>query len=153
MAGPPRAIRRVMVLIAAQRIIASEVAGWRPGRMVATWFDGPADAFVAACRQACDVTCTGRFIDLLELRDGRWGIVLRRPVYEKDRIDPVVPGQVPVLDTALSGRFPAGCRHLLYAQTQAGMQVMKTEPGLRGPEIEALYREVEDWLSGQSDAR
>ena len=28
-AGPPRAMRRVMVLIAAQRIIASEVAVWR----------------------------------------------------------------------------------------------------------------------------
>ena len=30
----------------------------------------------------CDVVCTGRFVDFLEKRDGRWGIVLRQPIYE-----------------------------------------------------------------------
>jgi hypothetical protein len=39
----------------------------------------------------CDVTCTGRFYDFLERRAGRWAIVLRQPIYEKDRIDPVDP--------------------------------------------------------------
>ena len=39
----------------------------------------------------CDVVCTGRFYDFLEKRAGRWGIVLRQPIYEKDRIDPVDP--------------------------------------------------------------
>ena len=39
----------------------------------------------------CDVVCTGRFYDFLERRDGRWGIVLRQPIYEKDRLDPVDP--------------------------------------------------------------
>jgi len=37
----------------------------------------------------CDVVCVGRFYDFLEKRKGRWGIVLRRLFYEKDRIDPV----------------------------------------------------------------
>ena len=46
----------------------------------------------------CDVVCTGRFYDFLEKRDGRWGIVLRQPIYEKDRMDPVTPGAAPVLD-------------------------------------------------------
>jgi hypothetical protein len=36
-----------------------------------------------------DVVCTGRFYDFLEKRDGRWGLVLRQPIYEKDRLDPV----------------------------------------------------------------
>ena len=36
----------------------------------------------------CDVLCTGRFYDFLEKREGRWGIVLRQPIYEKDRMDP-----------------------------------------------------------------
>ena len=40
----------------------------------------------------CDVTCYGKFYDFLEKRRGRWGIVLRRLAYEKDRIDPVEPG-------------------------------------------------------------
>lgn len=34
----------------------------------------------------CDVLCTGRFYDFLEKRQGRWGIVLRQPIYEKDRM-------------------------------------------------------------------
>jgi len=29
-----------------------------------------------------DVVCTGRFYDFLEKRDGRWGFVLRQPIYE-----------------------------------------------------------------------
>jgi len=36
----------------------------------------------------CDVVCTGRFYDFLERRDGRWGIALRQPIYEKDRSTP-----------------------------------------------------------------
>ncbi len=39
----------------------------------------------------CDVVCTGRFYDFLEKRNGRWGFVLRQPIYEKDRLDPVDP--------------------------------------------------------------
>src|SRR5215469_7446880 len=40
---------------------------------------------------ACDVVCTGRFYDFLEKRAGRWGMVLRQPIYEKDRLDPIDP--------------------------------------------------------------
>ncbi|MEP6610208.1 MAG: nuclear transport factor 2 family protein, partial [Burkholderiaceae bacterium] len=36
----------------------------------------------------CDVVCTGRFYDFFEKRDDTWAIVLRQPIYEKDRIDP-----------------------------------------------------------------
>ena len=38
-----------------------------------------------------DVVCFGRFYDFFEKRDGRWGIVRRQPIYEKDRLDPVDP--------------------------------------------------------------
>ena len=38
----------------------------------------------------CDVVCTGRFYDFFEKRD-RWGLVLRQPIYEKDRLDPLDP--------------------------------------------------------------
>jgi hypothetical protein len=33
----------------------------------------------------------GRFYDFLEKREGRWGLVLHQPIYEKDRMDPVDP--------------------------------------------------------------
>ena len=64
-----------------------------------------------------DVVCTGRFYDFLERRDGRWGVVLRQPIYEKDRMDPVDPSATLALDAALLAQFPEGYRHLAYLQT------------------------------------
>jgi SnoaL-like domain len=95
-----------------------------------------------------DVTCSGRFYDFLERRDGRWGIVRRQPIYEKDRIDLVDPAAELRLDPALLGRFPAGYRHLAYIQEQIGYSVLGNLPGLTGPEVELLYREGELWLTG-----
>ena len=97
----------------------------------------------------CDVLCTGRFYDFLDRRQGRWGIVLRQPIYEKDRMDPVTPGAVPVLDRALLEQFPAGYRHLAYLQTRIGYTVKRDMPGLKGPEVEALYARGAAWLDGK----
>jgi hypothetical protein len=96
---------------------------------------------------ACDVVCTGRFYDFLEKRAGRWGIVLRQPIYEKDRMDPVAPGAVPKLDPALLAQFPEGYRHLAYAQTRIGFTVKRDMPGLGGPEVQALYARGAAWLA------
>jgi hypothetical protein len=96
----------------------------------------------------CDVVCTGRFYDFLERRDGRWGIVLRQPIYEKDRLDPVDPSAKLVLDAALLARFPEGYRHLAYLQTRIGYEVKRDMPGLTGPEVEALYARGRRWLAG-----
>ena len=98
----------------------------------------------------CDVNCTGRFCDFLEKRDGRWGIVLRQPIYEKDRMDPVTPGTAPVLDKALLEQFPPGYRHLAYLQTRIGYTVKRDMPGLKGPEVEDLYACGAGWLNGNS---
>ena len=163
------------------------------GRMMATWFQGSADAFIAASREGwekgvsilhflggiaidiegtraiaqtkmtisqrgevhrvlCDVVCTGRFYDFLEKRAGRWGLVLRQPIYEKDRLDPVDPAATLKLDQELLGRFPEGYRHLAYMQTRIGYAVKRDMPGLRGPEVEALYRRGRAWLDGKSGA-
>src|SRR6266568_9470555 len=53
----------------------------------------------------CDAVCTGRFYDFFELRDDRWAIVLRQPIYEKDRIDPLDPVAQLTLDPALLAQF------------------------------------------------
>jgi hypothetical protein len=158
------------------------------GRMMATWFQGTADEFIAVSRAGfargvrilhflggssvdlagvraiaqtrmtisqraevdgvvCDVVCTGRFYDFLEKR-GRWGLVLRQPIYEKDRIDPVAPGVHLALDKALLASFPEGYRHLAYLQTRIGYTVKPDMPGLIGPEVEALYARGRLWLEG-----
>ena len=95
-----------------------------------------------------DVVCTGRFYDFLERRDGIWGLVLRQPIYESDRMDAVVPGAKLELDGNLLARFPEGYRHLAYLQTRIGYAVKEDMPGLQGPEVEGLYRTGTAWLNG-----
>jgi len=96
----------------------------------------------------CDVVCTGRFYDFFEKRAGRWGLVLRQPIYEKDRLDPLDPSAKLALDQNLLARFPEGYRHLAYLQTRIGYTVKPDMPGLDGPEVAALYARGEGWLMG-----
>ena len=72
----------------------------------------------------------------------------RQPIYEKDRLDPVDPSAKLALDPALLSRFPEGYRHLGYLQSKAGFDVKLGLPGVRGPEVEKLYREGRAWLEG-----
>jgi SnoaL-like domain len=95
----------------------------------------------------CDVVCTGRFYDFLEKR-GHWGLMLRQPIYEKDRLDPVDPSAKLALDRKLLASFPEGYRHLAYLQAKIGYKVKTDMPGLDGPEVEALYARGARWLKG-----
>jgi hypothetical protein len=114
-----------------------------------------AQSRVTICQRApvegvlCDVVCSGRFYDFLEKRKGRWGLVLRRLTYERDRLDPVDPAATLKLDQTLLGRFPVGYRHLAYLQTKIGYKVKEDLPGIRGPETEALYARGAAWLKGK----
>jgi SnoaL-like domain len=94
----------------------------------------------------CDVVCTGRFYDFFEKRSDRWGLVLRQPIYERDRLDPIDPAARLQLDRDLLEQFPEGYRHLAYLQTRIGYKVKKDMPGLDGLEVAALYQRGEDWL-------
>lgn len=95
-----------------------------------------------------DVTCTGRFYDFFEQRDGRWAIVRRQPIYEKDRMDPVEPAAALALDRGRLAAFPEGYRHLAYLQSANGFTVKQGLPGLRGAAVETLYAEGATWLAG-----
>ena len=75
--------------------------------------------------------------------------MLRQPIYEKDRLDPVDPAARLDLDRNLLAQFPEGYRHLAYLQTRIGYKVKTDMPGLDGPEVEALYARGEAWLKGQ----
>ena len=163
---------------------------WHPdGRMMATWFQGPAERFIAVSREGwdkgvsilhflggsaidiarhravaqtkmtisqratvdgvlCDVVCTGRFYDFFEQHDGAWKILLRQPIYEKDRLDPLDPAATLTLDQALLQQFPEGYRHLAYLQTKIGFTVKRDMPMLKGPAVERLYARGAAWLTG-----
>jgi len=105
---------------------------------------GPVDGVV------CDVVCTGRFYDFIERRDGHWAIVLRQPIYEKDRIDPVDPAALLTLDQERLATLPAGYRHLAYIQLGIGYDVKLDMPQLTGAEVDDLYRRGAGWLSGET---
>jgi len=98
----------------------------------------------------CDALCTGRFFDFWEKREGKWGMVLRQPIYEKDRIDVVEPGAQLVFndeDKAILAQFPMGYQYLATIQTQAGYEVKRDMPGIDGEIVEKLYKTGEEWLN------
>jgi hypothetical protein len=106
-----------------------------------------------------DVVCTGRFYDFFEKRpspkgdpSGRWAIVRRQPIYEKDRMDPVDPAARIKLDPDLLGSFPEGYRHLAYLQSKLGFKIKRDLPQLKGPAVERLYRHGRAWLEGAASA-
>ena len=101
----------------------------------------------------CDVLCTGRFCDFIERRAGKWGLVLRQPIYEKDRIDPIDPTKAPKLDQALLASFPIGYRHLAYLQSKIGYKIKTDMPALDGPIVEKLYEDSAAWLRGEKLTR
>ena len=86
----------------------------------------------------CDVLCIGRFYDFFEKRKGRWGLVWRQPIYEKDRILPITRRDAEARCRA-ARRFPIGYRHLGYLQTKLGYKVKDDMPGVDGPATDALY--------------
>jgi len=98
----------------------------------------------------CDVVCTGRFFDFVEKRKGKWGIVRRQPIYEKDRLDAVDPAAVLKLDATKLKQYPEGYRHLAYIQEEIGYRVKRDMPGLKGREVETLCGEGREWLGAAS---
>jgi hypothetical protein len=150
----------------ADEFIAASIEGWNRGVNILHFLGGTSidlsgDRAIAQTKMTisqrsdvhgvlCDVVCTGRFYDFLERRQGRWGLVVRQPIYEKDRIDPVDPSASLKLDDNLLSQFPVGYRHLAYLQSQIGYSVKKDMPGLKGPEVEALYVLGQRWLQGES---
>jgi hypothetical protein len=150
----------------ADEFIAMSKAGWANGVSILHFLGGQSvdvagtraisQTKMTISQRACvdgvdvDVVCTGRFYDFLEKREGRWGLVLRQPIYEKDRMEPVDPSATLELDGELLQEFPIGYRHLAYLQTRIGYDVKHDMPGLQGAEVEALYRSGSAWLDGDA---
>jgi hypothetical protein len=164
----------------------------KDGRMMATWFHGPAEEFIKVSIEGfergiyilhflggsmiriegdravaqtkmtisqrgdvhgveCDIVCTGRFYDLIDYREEKWGVVLRQPIYERDRMTPLNFSQSVSLDIDTLSGYPIGYQHLAYFQQGLGYDVKRDMPGLVGPEVEALYAQGEAWLQGKPD--
>lgn len=97
----------------------------------------------------CDVTCIGVNFDFMEKREGRWGLVLRQPTYERDYIVPVDPAQTVELKPEIMERRPDGYQRLAYLQEGLGYTIKPDMPTEVGPEREALVEAREAWLRGE----
>jgi hypothetical protein len=97
----------------------------------------------------CDATAWSRFYDFFEKRR-RWAILRRVAVYEKDRLDPVLPGAVIPFDEARLASVPKAYRFLGYSLALGGFPVSSDLPTDDSPALETLLREGADWLKGGS---
>ncbi|HET7366018.1 MAG TPA: hypothetical protein VFJ70_20775, partial [Burkholderiales bacterium] len=73
-----------------------------------------------------DVTGDARFFDrFVRCDDGRWRVLERTAIYEKDRIDAVRPSLLFGLAYARMrfDKYPAECRHLALALERAGFRL------------------------------
>lgn len=96
----------------------------------------------------CDVVCMARHHDRWEKRDGLWGLLLRETIFDRDRLDPVTPGETVTLDPALLSQFPENYRHLGYLQTKLGFEISRDIPRLRSAAGDKLLAEGRAWLAG-----
>jgi hypothetical protein len=97
-----------------------------------------------------DCTCYGRFFDLFEKRDGAWRISKWTCIYDKDRLDPVLPAAIPASfwDGFAFRDEDNSCAFMQFRQGKKGRVV---PPGLimGGSEAEhRVKREGDAWLAG-----
>jgi hypothetical protein len=90
-----------------------------------------------------------RFYDLVERRDRTWRLFKASCIYEKDRLDPVVPGTVPAsfYDSIALSR-DGGFAYMRFRQTKKGRAVPSGIVIAGSRSEEELRREGRAWLSG-----
>lgn len=97
-----------------------------------------------------DSTAFGRFLDMIEERDGRWAIANRVCIYEKDRLDPVVPSDAfsKYMASTDFAVVPAPYRYLGYRLIKAGHKLTPNLLCDGSDETERAYAVRRRWLRG-----
>jgi hypothetical protein len=96
-----------------------------------------------------DFASNARFYHLVEKRDGVWRIVQANCIYEKDKLEPVIPGSVPASfydQVDLTG-IESGFAFMKFRQTKKGRTIPKV-PLAGTPEEAALRAAAKAWLKG-----
>lgn len=97
--------------------------------------------------QQVDVTCYGRFFDRLVRHGQQWAILAREPIYEKDSMQPVAPGQAVHLDPLILQRYPEGYRHIAYLQCLGGARITTDLVAPNSAAQSSLYEAARAWLA------
>ena len=89
-------------------------------------------------------------LNLLERYEGSWRILRRANIYEKDRMDPHVPGSVPqsYYDGLDLSRYPAAVRYHCYRNERSSGQTPKNLIVKGSPEESAARQAAAEWLAG-----
>jgi pimeloyl-ACP methyl ester carboxylesterase len=95
-----------------------------------------------------DMTSYARFLDRLERRHGRWAIVERAAIYERDRLDPVEPSSN--FETLFAAGelsvYPAAYRYMAARLKAAGRALAPVVHYDGAPHTAQLYARYEAWL-------
>lgn len=96
-----------------------------------------------------DLASYARLLYRAERRDGRWWLVALDPIYERDTIQPVVPGTTVHIDPSRLSGFREPYQLLAYVLTAKGFPIADDLCGEDRPDqVAALYAEAYAWLAG-----
>ena len=98
-----------------------------------------------------DMTSHARFLDRLERRGGRWAILERAAIYERDRLDPVEPSEAfdQLFKATDLSIYPEPYRYMAARLTAAGRALAPVVYRDGEPETAALYARYDAWLEGK----
>lgn len=101
-----------------------------------------------------DTTTYSRFFDRIERRNGMWRILHRTAIYERDRIDPVVPdANWPAVFATLDfSALPEGCKYLGAALRKRGRPLLPNLVMANSAAEHALKAAGRAWLEGAAGA-
>lgn len=98
-----------------------------------------------------DFTTWSRVVVLFEKRDGAWRICKRSNIYEKDRMDPYKPDELPdsfYASIDLEG-YPQAIRYHCWRNAKVGHEPTSNIIIKNSPEEKTAREEAENWISGK----
>jgi hypothetical protein len=98
-----------------------------------------------------DMTSCARFLDRLERREGRWAIVERAAIYERDRLDAVEPSEAfdKLFAASELSTYPEAYRYMAARLNAAGRALAPVVHCDGSPHTAQLYARYEGWLGGR----
>ncbi|KAK4047172.1 hypothetical protein OIO90_006281 [Microbotryomycetes sp. JL221] len=111
-------------------------------------FTMPTEKEGETCQVDVDADCRLCFF-VEKKNDSDWKCHFFKGFYEKDKMTPVDPRKIPVIDDDKLAGFPEGYRHLAYGQS-AAYKIKLDLPQSRGNEHDQFYQSFIQWLDGES---
>jgi hypothetical protein len=98
-----------------------------------------------------DMTSYARFLDRLAQREGRWVILERTAIYERDRLDPVEPSEAfdKLFKASDLAVYPEAYRYMAARLVAAGRALAPVVYRDGSPHTDQVYARYDAWLAGK----